>query len=160
VLAAIEGKPTAWWLPYQITVSVRLAMIRLMLGDTGRCRELLAESLRFAADWYEHPPLAAALDAIAAFALRTRPAKSGGADAAVAADSGETSGAEIAAKLLGAAHTIRGAFDESGLDSPATRAAAREVLGDAAFDTAYASGRALPRGATLSLAEAELANTT
>lgn len=160
VLAAIEGKPIAWWRPYQITVSVKLAMIRLMLGDTGRCRELLAESLRFAADWYEHPPLAAALDATAAFTLRTRPAEPGGAGAAVAAGSGETSRAEIAAKLLGASHTIRGAFDESGLDAPATRAAAREVLGDAAFDAAYASGRALPRAAALALAETRLADAT
>jgi predicted ATPase/DNA-binding SARP family transcriptional activator len=160
VLAAIEGKPTAWWRPYQITVSVRLAMIRLMLGDTGRCRELLAESLRLAADWYEHPPLAASLDATAAFALRTRPAEPGDADAAVAADAGETGGAGIAAKLLGAAHTVRGAFDESSLDAPAARAAAREVLGDAAFDAAYASGRVLPRDAALSLAGTELADAT
>ncbi|HEX6521452.1 MAG TPA: hypothetical protein VF070_15845, partial [Streptosporangiaceae bacterium] len=80
--------------------------------------------------------------------------------ATVAADSGETSGAEIAAKLLGAAHTIRGAFDESGLDAPVTRAAAREVLGDAAFDEAYSSGRALPRSAALALAETELADAT
>jgi tetratricopeptide (TPR) repeat protein len=158
VLAAIEGKPAAWWRPYQITVSVRLAMIRLMLGDTGRCRGLLAESLRLAADWYEHPPLAAALDATAAFALRTRPSEPDCAGAGVAAGSGETSGAEIAAKLLGAGHTIRGAFDESGLDAPATRAAAREALGDAAFDAAYASGRGLLRDAALSLAETGLAD--
>ncbi|MBO0803844.1 MAG: hypothetical protein J2P25_12320, partial [Nocardiopsaceae bacterium] len=107
-------------------------MASLTDGDTARCRELLAESLSLATDWYEHPPLAATLDAIAAYALRTDP--------------------EVAARLLGAAHTIRGAFDESSLHAPAVRTAARATLGTTAFDSAYASGRSLSREAALDLA--------
>jgi len=159
VLAALDGKPSAWWRSYQITASVRLAMARLMLGDTARCRELLAEALRLAADWYEHPPLAAALDATAVLALRADPADeaAGSGSAAGSAGAGGKA-AEIAAQLLGAAHAIRGAFDESSLDAPAARATARDTLGPDAFAAAYAFGRALPRADALALAEAALAN--
>jgi hypothetical protein len=38
------------------------------------------------------------------------------------------------------------------MDAPAARAAARAALGIAAFDAAYASGRALTRDAALALA--------
>ena len=49
-----------------------------------------------------------------------------------------------AATLLGAAHTIRGAFDESSLDAPRAREAARAaLLGEAGFDAAYERGRDL-----------------
>jgi hypothetical protein len=37
---------------------------------------------------------------------------------------------EVAATLLGAAHTIRGAFDEGSLDAPGARNDARGVLGE------------------------------
>ena len=146
MLSSLDGKPVAWWQPYHITASVRLAMITLATAEAEdpqasmeRCRELLAKALGRAADWFEHPPLAAALDAIAAYALR-------------AGDGGTTT----AAKLLGAAHTIRGTFDESSMDAPAVRAAARAALGGTAFDAAYASGRALSRDAALTLAAGQV----
>ncbi|MGH3164805.1 MAG: ATP-binding protein, partial [Trebonia sp.] len=140
VLASIEGKPTAWYRPQQVTATVGLAMTELALGDAPRCREGLAEALTMAAGWHEHPPLAAVLDALAAYALR--------ADGANAA---------AAAKLLGASRAIRGAFDESSLDAPAARTTARDLLGDDAFDAAYANGRALSREEAVALARDVLA---
>lgn len=137
VLAAIKDRPAAWWHPAQILASAGLARTGLALGDAARCRSLLAGALRLAAAWYEHPPLAAVLDATAAYAFRA-------------------GSAETAAKLLGAAHTIRGVFDESSMDAPRTRQAARDALGPAAFTAAYASGRALSRDGALSLAESTL----
>ena len=134
VLAAIDGKLAVWWQPKKITAVVGLAMTELALGDGSRCRELLADAIRLAGGWYEHPPLAAVLDATAVHAIRA-------------------GSAETAARLLGAAHSVRGAFDESSLDAPAARSAVREALGTAAFDAAYAAGQALPREEVLALAE-------
>ncbi|HSZ42862.1 MAG TPA: BTAD domain-containing putative transcriptional regulator [Trebonia sp.] len=142
-LATFSAKPIAWWRPYQITALTRLAMIALARGDTAKCRAGLAESLRLAGGWYEHPPLASVLDAVAAYAQHD-------------AD-GEN--AAVAAQLLGAAHTIRDAFDESSADAPTARSVAKAALGGPAFDAAYASGRALPRDAALTLAESAIANT-
>jgi predicted ATPase len=142
VLTAIDDKPSAWWGAYRITTSIRMAVAKLMLGDAARCRDLLAEALRLAADWYEHPPLAAVLDAVALHAVRAGEAGAGSAD--------------IAARLLGAAVAIRGAFNESSLDAPVARAAARDALGADAFDAAYAAGRALPRAAAVELAQTQL----
>jgi predicted ATPase/DNA-binding SARP family transcriptional activator len=59
---------------------------------------------------------------------------SSASNAAITADQ-----AELAARLLGAAHAVRGAFDESSLDAPQARDAARTALGQAAFDAAYRS---------------------
>ncbi|MBO0821790.1 MAG: AfsR family transcriptional regulator, partial [Nocardiopsaceae bacterium] len=140
VLASLQGKPAAWWHPSQILASIGQARTELALGDADRCRSLLADALRLAADWYEHPPLAAVLDAIAARAARD-------------------GRAETAARLLGAAHSVRGAFDESSLDAPRARQAARETLGPAAFDTAYAAGRSLSRPEAAALADSALAET-
>lgn len=139
VLAALAGKPAAWWRSYQIAASVRLAMVTLALGDAAGCRGLLGESLRLAADWYEHPPLATVLDAIAAYLL-----SAGDADAG------------IAAELLGAAHAIRGSFDESSLDAPAARRTAGEILGATAFNSAYAAGRALARDDAVAVAQSRI----
>ena len=68
----------------------------------------------------------------------------GAQDAPGAADTSDASenraaAAARAARLLGAAHAIRGAFDESSLDAPPSRAQAREVLGPEAFTVAYES---------------------
>ena len=60
--------------------------------------------------------------------------------------------ATLAATLLGAGHTIRGAFDEGSLDAPGARDAARGLLGEAGFDAAYERGRALGRDETLAMA--------
>ena len=101
------------------------AVIALAAGDTGRCREHLGAALAAARDWVELPPLATAIDACAAYVLDV---------------SGD---AEIAATLLGAAHSIRGAFNESSLVAPGVREAARLALGAAGFDDAYRRGREL-----------------
>jgi hypothetical protein len=87
--------------------------------------------------------LAAVVDAAAAFALAL---SAGGRDSA-----------EVAATLLGAAHTIRGAFDESSLVAPRVRKTARRALGAAAFSAAYSRGRELDREAALELAERTIA---
>jgi hypothetical protein len=76
-----------------------------------------------------------------------REARSGSADT-----SSETAGAQRAATLLGAAHSIRDIFDQSSLDAPDARDAARLALGDAAFDDAYQRGRALSYDDALALA--------
>lgn len=125
-LAGIADRTAAWWQSLRAQVKARLAMVTLAQGDTERSRELLIDAWRAAGDWVEHPPLAVVLDALAAYVLHR------GQD-----------GAELTARLLGAAHSVRGAFDESSLDAPAARAAARQVLGAPAFDAAYRRGREL-----------------
>ena len=62
-----------------------------------------------------------------------------------------------AATLLGAAHTIRGAFDEGSLDAPGARDAARGVLGEAGFDAAYERGRGLDGDQGIAAAQGALA---
>jgi hypothetical protein len=64
--------------------------------------------------------------------------------------------AELAARLLGAAHGVRGAFDESSPDAPQARAAARDTLGDAAFEAAYQSAAGLTYEASIALARETL----
>jgi predicted ATPase/DNA-binding SARP family transcriptional activator len=129
VLAAIVGNAARWWHSLRAIVKARLAMAVLRQGDTERCARFLTESLDAAASWWEHPSLAAVLDACAVYAL--------GRDALGDADRAAAAGQ--AARLLGAAHAIRGAFDESSLDAPPTRARAREILGPEAFTAAYES---------------------
>jgi predicted ATPase len=160
-LTAFDAYQAIWWEPLRARIRARLAMALLAQGDDARCREQLTAALDAAAQWTEHPPLAAVLDACACYVLRhteatepveraepTRTADPTGptgptgdarpvgssSDAAITADR-----AELAARLLGAAHAVRGAFDESSLDAPRAREAARAALGQAAFDAAYAS---------------------
>jgi hypothetical protein len=124
----------------------RLAMAVLAQGDAERCRELLAAALDAAAAWTEHPPLAAVLDACACYALRRDDS----------AHAGGLARAELAARLLGAAHAVRGAFDESSLDAPQARDAARDALGRAAFDAAYRSSAGQTYQSAIELARAAL----
>jgi hypothetical protein len=131
-LAGLAEKSTVWWQSMHTVVLTRLAMTSLATGDADRCRELLARALRMATGWVERPSLAAVLDATAVLAERDN--------------------AELAATLLGAAHSIRGAFDESSLDAPAVRAAARDALGRDSFDAAYRRGRELGYDDALALA--------
>ncbi len=122
VLAAIEAHRAAWWEPLRARLRARLALVVLAQGDERRCRDLLAAALDASAAWAEHSALADVLDACAYYAThRDR--------------------AELAARLLGAARAVRGAFDESSPDAPRARAAARAALGEAAFDAAYQSSR-------------------
>ena len=145
VLAWLNGKPSPWWDGLRAHLRVRAAMVILQQGDQARCRALLADALGSAADWVERPALAAVMDAIALFLLQ------------VGGLAGAPERAALAATLLGAGHTIRGAFDEGSLDAPSARDAARHVLGEAGFDAAYERGRALGREETLGLAAGAVA---
>jgi predicted ATPase/DNA-binding SARP family transcriptional activator len=140
ILAWLDQKQSSWWDGNRALVQTRLAMVVLREEDQRQCGELLAAALATAADWLERPALAAVIDAIAVVALRAD-----GAD-------GPREQAALAATLLGAAHTIRGAFDEGSLDAPAVRDAARGLLGPAAFQAAYERGRAAGRDEALTLA--------
>ena len=143
-LAAAGTKSEAWSVAIRALTQARLAMIVLDAeGDVGRCRELLAAALPAAAGWVESPPVAAVVDAAAAFVL----ARDG------------RGGAEAAATLLGAAHTIRGAFDESSLVAPRARKTARRMLGDAEFRESYSRGRELDRESALAMTGRVLAAT-
>ena len=139
VLAWVDEQSSPWWDGMRAHLRARAALVVLAEGDEARCRALLAAALGAAAEWVERPALAAVLDAIAVFVLH------GSSDT----DRGR---ATLAATLLGAGHTIRGAFDEGSLDAPGARDAARGLLGEAGFDAAYERGRALGRDETLVLA--------
>jgi predicted ATPase/DNA-binding SARP family transcriptional activator len=137
VLSAIKDVKAAWWQGLRAQVKARLAMVALAQADARRARDLLGQALAAATGWVERPPLAIVIDATAVFALARDPA--------------------AAATLLGAAHAVRGAFDESSPDAPGARAAAREQLGEPAFDAAYQRGRGLGKEAALALVRTVLA---
>ena len=155
LLAWLKSKQSDWWHGMLAIVQSRLALAVLADGDEARCRALLADGLQTAADWVERPALADVIDAIAVLThLR------GG----IGDDSGQldpvecTARAKVAAILLGAAHSIRGCFDEGGLDAPATRDALRVMLGPDEFEAAYNIGRGLSRDEALALAAGTVAN--
>jgi ATP/maltotriose-dependent transcriptional regulator MalT len=127
VLATIAGNAAPWWQSLRAVVKARLAVAVLNQGHAERCTQLLSESLDTTAAWSDHPALAAVLDACAVYALSRDPR----------GEAGRTAAAEQAARLLGAAHAIRGAFDESSLDAPPARALARAELGPGAFTRTY-----------------------
>jgi len=136
VLAEIERTRAPWWNSLRAQVKSRLAMVALAEGDTRRCRELLAGALRAVTEWADHAAFASVLDALAGSALRR----------------GRDDDAALAARLLGAAHSVRGAFNESSLDASAARAEARRALGEPAFAAAYQRGRELNYATALSFA--------
>jgi hypothetical protein len=140
LLAQLEEKQSSWWFGVQAIIQARLALIALADGDEARCRTLLAAALQTATSWVELPPVADVIDAIAVLAQH----------------SGEC--ATAAATLLGAAHTVRGCFDEGSLDAPAVRDAARTALGADEFEAAYERGRCLSRDDALALAASAVAN--
>ena len=142
VLSTIADNAARWWQSLRAIVTARLAVAVLKQGQAERCAQLLAESLDATAAWWEHPALAAVLDACAVYALG-RDSRGEGDRAAAAGQ---------AARLLGAAHAIRGAFDESSLDAPPARAQSRETLGPEAFDAAYESALASTYESALALA--------
>ncbi len=141
-LAWFEGKQSAWWHGLRAVIQARLALAVLADGDKDRCRVLLADALRVASDWVELPPLADVIDAIAVF---TRHDECGERD-------------KLAATLLGAAHSIRGCFDEGSLDAPAARDSLRTRLGPDEFAAAYDHGRALVHDEALALAAGAVAD--
>ena len=140
LLAQLEEKQSSWWYGVQAIIQARLALIALAGGDETRCRALLAEALRIAASWVELPPVADVIDAIAVLAQH----------------SGQC--ATRVATLLGAAHAVRGCFDEGSLDAPAVRDALRAILGADEFGAAYERGRSQSRDNAVALAASAVAN--
>jgi predicted ATPase/DNA-binding SARP family transcriptional activator len=147
VLAAIADNAARWWWSLRAQVKARQAMSVLRQGHQERCARLLSESIEAAAAWWEHPALAATLDACAVYALSRDRHDDGGRAAA----------AEQAARLLGAAHAVRGAFDESSLDAPPARAQATETLGQESFAAVYESALTNSYESALALAREVLA---
>ena len=127
-------KPASW-VALRALTAARLGVIMLETGDVRRGTALLRDALAAATTAGERPAAAAAVEGLAAAALRT-------------------AGAERAATLLGAADSIRGAVDHSSLDTPAVRAAATAHLGEAAFDAAYRRGLSMPHDEALGFAQA------
>jgi tetratricopeptide (TPR) repeat protein len=107
----------------------------LTLGACGRLDEAAdahTRALRAAAESYDGPIVAAALQGFADLALRQ-------------------GDAERAAFLLGSAHGQRGVPDRSSPELAANREAARAALGEERFEQAYARGRSTPRQELLEL---------
>ena len=140
VLAAIRDNAAPWWHSLRALAKARFAMAVLRQGDAARCLDLLGQATGHADAWREHPALAAVLDACAGYVV----------------DRGQAGDLARAARLLGAGHAIRGAFDESSLDAPAARAAARAALGDGDFDRAYESARELTYETAVAIAREAL----
>ena len=141
VLDWLDEKPSPWWDGLRAHLRARAALVALQEGKEARSRALLAAALSGAADWVERPALADVMDAIAVFVLQA----------------GSPERAAQAATLLGAGHTIRGAFDEGSLDAPGVRDAARALLGEAGYSAAYENGRALGRDEALAVAKGAVA---
>jgi hypothetical protein len=150
VLGQIKDVKATWWQGLRAQVKARQALVAHVAHDQERARQLLREALAAALGWVERPPLAVVMDSVAAFVI------TGGDKCPVCepfdrACPGGIRGlspreaAEQAAILLGAAHAVRGAFDEGSADAPRVRAVACEALGGAAFEAAYERGRALSR---------------
>ena len=123
---------------FRAQAKTRAALADIRSGNVATGRAELAAALHLALDGQERSGVAVVVEGLAAAALWT--------------DGGRAS-AERAATLLGAGHSIRGAFDHSGLDAPAARDAARQTLGDADFEAAYQRGRDLCYDDALTLAE-------
>jgi predicted ATPase/DNA-binding SARP family transcriptional activator len=140
VLATIADNEAPWWESLRAQVKARLAVAVLKQGHPERCVRLLREAVDAAAAWWERPSLAVILDAGAVYTLSS-------------ADAGDaTQAAELAARLLGAAHAVRGAFDESSLDAPPAREQARATLGADAFQARYDAALASDYEQALALA--------
>jgi hypothetical protein len=167
VLSWLDRRRSAWWQGFRAQVEARLALAVLSTGERARAQALLADALRDAQDWVELPPLADVIDAVAVLALQCWPGRptvlspggtpSPGTPLADPPARLDSPGPECAAALLGAAHSIRGCFDESSLDAPATRDAARARLGADEFAAVYRRGRELARDDALALAASAVA---
>jgi predicted ATPase/DNA-binding SARP family transcriptional activator len=124
--------------PLRALAGARLGVLELEAGDIARGTALLRDALGTATTVGDRPTSAAAVEGLAAAALRI-------------AEAGR------AAALLGAADSIRGAVDRSSLDAPGIRAAATEQLGEAAFELAYERGLGMSYDEALSFAHASAA---
>jgi predicted ATPase/DNA-binding SARP family transcriptional activator len=124
--------------PLRVVAAARLGVLELEAGDITRGTALLRDALGTAATTGDRPTAAIAVEGLAAAALRIAEA-------------------DRAAALLGAADSIRGAVDHSSLYAPGIRAAAKERLGEAAFDAAYQRGLGMPYDDALGFARASVA---
>ncbi|MFL6125297.1 BTAD domain-containing putative transcriptional regulator [Actinophytocola sp.] len=113
-------------------VLIQLAGVDVVEGACPTARERLHEVFERNSTPPDMPVLAAATQAMAGVSLLTE-------------------GPEQAAVLLGAAEALRGAQDHSDRDLLRTEHRTRALLGDTAFDAAYARGTALPRAEVLTL---------
>ena len=136
--ARIASKQTIMISSFRAQAKTRAALADIRSGNVAAGRAELLSALRLARDGQERAAVAVVTDGLAAAALWT--------------GAGRAS-AERAAALLGAAHSIRGAFDHSSVDAPAARDAARQMLGDAVFEAAYQRGLDLGYADALALAE-------
>jgi predicted ATPase/DNA-binding SARP family transcriptional activator len=136
--ARMAGKDTTMIGNFRAQAQNRSALADIRCGNLTDGRAGLASALRLARDSKDLSALAVVMDGVAAAALWTDASRSG---------------AERAAVLLGAAHSLRGAFDQSSLDAPGARDTARQALGEAGFEAAYQRGRALGRAEAFALAE-------
>ena len=136
--ARLAAKDAAMIGGFRAQAQNRRALVDIRLGNVAEGRAGLTAALRFAVESQDRQSVAIVVDGVAA---------------AVLATAGGRAGAERAAVLLGAAHTIRGAFDHSSLDAPQARDGAREALGAEAFEAAYQRGRELGYAEALALAE-------
>lgn len=134
----MAGKPAQMSGPFRALILTRGGLAELRSGHAAEGRAMLASATAHAAGGEDCSALAAVMDGLAAAGLWP------------AADEAS---AERAAVMLGAAHSVRGAFDHSSLDAPSARDAAREVLGAAAFEAAYERGRSLAYPDALALAQ-------
>ncbi len=151
-LAWLDSKPSVWWHGLRAVLQTRLALAVLVDGDKDRCRALLADALQTASDWVELAALADVIDAIAVLTQDSgQPGRPG-----VPVEREER--AKLAASLLGAAHSVRGCFDEGSLDAPAARESVRTRLGPGEFQAAYEHGRALSRDDAVALAASTVAH--
>ena len=123
---------------FQALARNRAALAEIRSGNVAAGRAKQAEALHLARDGQDQAAVAVVMDGLAIAAVWT---------------CDDRASAERAAVLLGAAHTIRGAFDHSSLDAPEARDTARQRLGDKAFEAAYRRGRELSHEDAIALAE-------
>jgi ATP/maltotriose-dependent transcriptional regulator MalT len=135
--AQMASRNTVMIWSFRAQALTRGALADIRTGHAARGWAGLAAALRLARDSQDRPAVAGVIDGLAAAGLWT--------DASRAS-------AERAAVLLGAAHSIRGAFDHASLDAPGARDTARQVLGEA-FEAVYQRGRELGYSEALALAE-------
>jgi predicted ATPase/DNA-binding SARP family transcriptional activator len=136
--ARMASKDTTMIGNFRAQAQNRSALVDIRSGKLADGRAGLASALRLAHDSQDLSALAVVVDGVAAAGLWTDASRSG---------------AERAAVLLGAAHSLRGAFDQSSLDAPEARDTARQALGEAGFEAAYQRGRDLGHEEAFALAE-------
>ena len=109
---------------FSAMVNAQLGILLAREGDVEAAFARHGEALRLARSAHDAPIIGQALVGFADLAVRR----------------GEP---ECAATLLGAAVGVRGIEDRSLADPPRVERAARDALGDAGYDEAYARGRAM-----------------